>query len=128
MCPITLDLVTNSQPLVLTSNKGDLENKTYGHNSTSLIFVEKDFTHIGGLIVTNYFKYSIKSNKNVKIYDHERDTNGNPLNTISCDLSDFYIISECNIDYYVYVNSINGTAAIFSRGKIRVVSECLDGL
>ena len=90
MCPITLNLVTTSQPLVLTSNKGDLEDKTYGHDSPSLIFVEKDFMHIGGLIGTNYFKYSIQSNKNVKIYDHdERDTNGNPLNTIICDLSDY---------------------------------------
>ena len=115
MCPITLDLVTTSQPLLLTSNKGDLEDKTYGHDSPSLIFVEKDFTYIGGLAGTNYFKYSIQSNTNVKIYDHTLDISGTPLNTIICDLSDFYI-SECKIDYYVYVNSINGTAAIFSRG------------
>ena len=115
MCPITLNLVTTSQPLLLTSNKGDLEDKTYGHDSPSLIFVEKDFTYIGGLAGTNYFKYSIQSNTNVKIYDHTRDISGNPLNTIICDLSDFYI-SECTIDYFVYVNSINGTAAIFSRG------------
>ena len=101
--------------MILTSNIGDLEDKTYGHDSNSLIFVEDNFSFIGGLIGTNFFTYTIPSNTYVKIYDHSLNTSGTPINTVICDLSDFNT-SECMIDYYVYVNSINGTAAIFSSG------------
>ena len=78
-----------------------------------MIFI-KNFMYTGGLAGLNTITYTIPSNTYVQIYNHI-DVSGTPINTVICDLTD-YTVSECTIDYAVHVNSINGTAGIFSSG------------